>query len=648
MTDTSPFSGLVQLWLSKIQMAWDQKNRRFGIDAREGLFFYKGPYDNMYLGGFGGPSQGLYGRARNTPVSSVQPPAIMMTLNKVAELVQLFGPVLYYKNPNRKASARKQVETTTDLFVASIAAYPQYEPLMTELLMMSQQQNASDQTTAVLVESLLNATPNPLGLKDESRRAIDECLIMGMGLLYTQVFTPPGSATKVVGSFFDSCLNLLIDPDARDLNHAMWTARRWIQPVWEAERKFGLPPGSLKGNLESNNMQGEVAGMGWDGKLMQSQNRTCDTIIYYEIWSKTGLGSRLKGANDQFTQAATEGIIGDFARIVVAPGTEYPLNAPPSLMAMEGTPENMQLVTQAFEWETPFFVDGGWPFTPLVFHDVPQEPWPASHISFAMGELKAMNWLGSWALGKVKNNCRDFIAVKKRLSDEFKQLVANGPDMTMLEVTEEYKTVREAVEFLQQNNMNTDLFKVLELLEHWFDQRTGLTELMYGMSSRQYRSAAEAEIKESNANVRPDDMANKVEDWQTNIARREAFASQWHLQGQDVVPFLGKPGGALWQLLIAQQDPAKVLYDIQYRVEAGSIRKPNRSRDAENATALMQQVLPIFVQYAQATGDVSGVNKILTTWAKSMDIDPSEVQLPMMMPPPTVSPPNPNQPAVAA
>jgi hypothetical protein len=180
---------------------------------------------------------------------------------------------------------------------------------------------------------------------------------------------------------------------------------------------------------------------------------------------------------------------------------------------------------------------------------------------------------------------------------------------------------------------NTDMWQIIEMLEGWFDKATGLSELMYGQSNRQYRSAAEAEIKKDQANIRPEDMANRVEDWQSLVARREAFASRWHLQGNDVMPFLGKPGAALWQMLVVNQDPASMLYDLQYRVEAGSIRKPNRSRDAENATALMQNVMPIAIQYFQMTGNIDAVNQILALWKKSMDIDQSLVNFaPLMMP----------------
>jgi hypothetical protein len=65
---------------------------------------------------------------------------------------------------------------------------------------------------------------------------------------------------------------------------------------------------------------------------------------------------------------------------------------------------------------------------------------------------------------------------------------------------------------------------------------------------------------------------------------------------------------------------------------------------------MMQNVMPIAMQYMQLTGNVTPVNTLLTLWAKSMDIDPATVQLPpMMLPPPPGEPgAGPAQPRLAA
>lgn len=650
----NPFSGLVNIWLSKIDAAWDKKAERFGKDAADALFFYKGPYDAMYTGAAGGLQSRFFGTAAEGQTASIAPPTFRMTLNKVAELVQIFGPNLYYKNPQRQVTPRTQVGTSTDLLADAMGAYPQYGQLLQMLLQQSVATNAEDKTRALLVEALLNATPDPLDLKTESRQAIDEALIKGMGCCWTHHFQPPAAGHWVVGSFYDSCDNLGIDPDATSWKTAKWIFRRWIQPVWEVERKFQLPPGSVKAQMESRNRQAEVAGMGLDGSLARLNGKTCDYCVYYEIFSKTGVGGRLKGAaDDGFTQSVADSLAGDYAYLVVCPGTEYPLNIPPAMLDAPGDTASLDKVKQALQWPTPFYVDGGWPVAPLYFHETPNEVWPVGHITFAMGELKFLNWGYSWLASKIRTTCRDFIALKKALNDEFKQKIMSGEDLTLLEIEQQHGTISEIVQFLQHPPMNQDIFTILQMIEQKFDERTGLTEIMYGQSGRQYRSAAEAEIKKEQSNIRPDDMANRVEDWQTKIARMEAVSSRWHLKGQDVMPFLGKPGAALWQMLVADAPPQAVMYDLQYRVEAGSIRKPNRSRDAENFNAVLQNLLPLFQQVMTITGNVDPINAILAGWAKTMDMDPALIALPPLMPPPMppqpgMAGPAPGQPQIAA
>ena len=62
-------------------------------------------------------------------------------------------------------------------------------------------------------------------------RGIDEALIKGRGCLSCGTWTPPGSDTTYVGSFFDTVDFLFIDPDAEAIENAWWIARKICQPV---------------------------------------------------------------------------------------------------------------------------------------------------------------------------------------------------------------------------------------------------------------------------------------------------------------------------------------------------------------------------------------------------------------------------------
>jgi hypothetical protein len=81
-----PLMPVVKAWQEKIRQAAELKSKRFGKDAEEGMLFLAGPYDWLYDGKKGArhffPPDG----------ADLPTPTFKMTLNKAAELVQLFGP----------------------------------------------------------------------------------------------------------------------------------------------------------------------------------------------------------------------------------------------------------------------------------------------------------------------------------------------------------------------------------------------------------------------------------------------------------------------------------------------------------------------------------------------------------------------------
>ncbi len=388
------------------------------------------------------------------------------------------------------------------------------------------------------------------------------------------------------------------------------------------------------------------------GEQARAVGQTSDIIIYWEVYSKCGLGKNLTGAdglsmsggNTEQMKQLSDNLAGDFAYLCVSNEMEYPLNCPPEVLNVEATQENTDAIKTRVHWPIPFWADGLWPFAPISFHHIPNDPWPMSHIAPAMGELKFLNWVYSHLAGKVLVTSRDFLVLDKGANESFREAIQFGGDLTLLQIEKSMgKSIGDLVQFLQHPPMNSDVFRVAEMVEHLFEQRTGLTELKYGLSSRQYRSAAEAEIKKEQADVRPEEMQNEVEDAMSMLSRMEAFAARWALQGQDTQSLLGAPAAYLWTQFVQMSDPRAVLFDLVYRVEAGSVRKPNRSRDAENWTAAMQNLLPFYSQLA-GMGLVGPFNALIKQWAKTKDMDPTNLMLPVPPPPQPGPPQNPGGP----
>ena len=625
----SPLQPVVSHWLTQVNLAAQAKMKRFGTDAEEAMRFFVGPYDWLYKGGMG---------SKNTAEDGdVVAPRFKMTLNKVAELVQLFGPSLYSRNPNRQVTPRDFPSLPPELF-GQMQQDPNFMQQYQQTTAATDQERQIDLVQAQLLQAYLNYTPTALDLKRESRWAIDEAIIKGMGCLWTETYSAASSPLKLVGSFYDSVDNLVIDPDMLSLRDAKWIARRVVMPVWECERLYGYPPGTLRGNTTSLASHGQASSSA-DDDYKRRTGQSNDLITYWKVYSKMGVGGRLLGIAPHLREPLEQ--YGDYCLIVVADSVPHPLNVRPEMI---DTPGAEGLIKQAFQWETPFWADGGWPFTPISFHDVPNDPWPMSHIAPGFGELKFLNWLYSFIASKIAITCRDFIVIPAGLEEEVKSAIKSGGDLTLIEMNKEYGTIDKVIQFLQHPEFNGDIYKVAAAIMENFDKRVGLTELMYGQTGASFRSASESEVKSKQMNVRPDDMANTVEDAMSDIARKEAIAARWHLTPDDLKPVLGPQGAQYWATFVYQADPAEILHQLDYRVEAGSTRKPNRERDASNMQAAMQNMFQPLYQTCSNIGNFDAVNALVRAWGKTLDLDVDKLGLLFPDVPPPPPPPGPPPP----
>ncbi len=607
----NPLLPVVAAWMERIQAALRFKQKRFGIEAEHGLRFFAGPYDFF----FDGLRNNDYFRV---PKERLRQGQITVTINKVSEMVQIFGPSLYHANPVRQVTPRDLPAVPPQVF-ASVMADPNAAALLQQAYMQESQTRVEDEVRALLCGALVNWTPHALNLKTEMRRGIDEALITGLGVLWTETYTPPGSPFKMVGSFHDSYQNLVLDPDATTIDNGSWVARRCVHPVWEVEREYGLPPGYLKPMLESTNQFATVTASEVGPYPRTADCDKKDLVVYWKVYSKMGLGGRMEriaGTDPALRQVLDH--FGDHCYLVLCQNVPHPLNLPPWVTE---APDGLVRAQAAAQWPTPYWADGGWPFTPIYFHEVPGDPYPQSHLSPALGELMFLNWAFSKMVSKIKTTSRDLIACLESVEDDLREAIESGEDLEIVKIQAMgSQDLNKLIQFIQHPEWNQDFWTVIQAVMEMFEQRTGLNELLYGQSSRQFRSAEEARVKSEGVNVRPDDMANKVEDAASDMARKEVFASRWHLTPEDVRPILGDVGMLAWAQFVYVSDPRAVIYNLQTRVEAGSARKPNKDKTADD----MQQLLPVLFQplysYASATGNVTPVNALIEDLCKSLDV----------------------------
>jgi hypothetical protein len=541
--------------------------------------------------------------------------------------VQLFGPAMYQRNPDRSVAPRKSYIPPMEYFGDPNDPYTQQAFL--QFQMMAQQERVRDKVRADLFQTYLNYTPQETGLRDEFRLAVDESLIKGMTTLWTEVSVMP-SGLQVVGSYFDSIDNLILDPDAKRLEECMWIARRCVHPTWEVEREYGYAPGSIRGNIES---VGHLAGTQGDAaeNYRRALGSSSDLLCYWKVWSKMGVGGRLKNVMDgmpDYRRVLDES--GDYCFLALCDNLPHPLNVPKEVLDSA----DPQAIAQATQWPIPFWLDrGGWPMTPIIFHPVPNRLWPMAHLKPALGELKFINWVYSFLTGKIRTACRDILVMAKSMADEAKKAIKHGPDYSVIEMEQIHMDIDKVVKFIQHPGFNAEIYRVLEHMIELFDKRTGLTEIVYGESANQLRSAAEANVKQANASIRPDDMAQTVEDAATVVARKEMAAARWVLGPDDVMPVLGSFGAFLWQQEVMSTKPEELFHSFECRVEAGSTKRPNKQREAESLNNAMNNLFPSLYSYAQATGDVKPVNALMGDWTGSIGLDGEKYLLHPLPPP---------------
>lgn len=619
-TASSPqhiLSPICQAWLAKIKDAKARKWKEFGQYAVEGMKFYDGAHDWMW--------DEERKSANGWLDKGAALPTFRMQVNRIFEAVALFGPALYHRNPDIAVTPIDPPFIPPELLGIN-PEDPQMQQQYQMLVQQQQQGEGMRRVKAGLKTHYLNWLQVETDKKTQARMSITEAIIKGMGLLWTEMYTPRGSSVTYPYSRHVSVDNLYLDPDAEYWDDIQYIALYCCHPVNLVEREYGLKPGSLKGHMQSHKKQGEMYSNRRETARQRRKGNTHDLIEYYKIYSKNGFGGRLKRNNDipGLKKVNTEAF-GDFCKIVVAEGIPYPLNMPTTAL-MQEDPE--QLIERA-AWEVPYWTNNGWPFTKLSFYDKPRCLWPVSIIKPAVGELRFVNWCMSFLADKVASSCTTYVGMLKSAGVEIQDQIKNKmAPYTVLEISQiTGRSISDVVSFLDAPSFSADIWKMLAEVLDMIDKRTGLTDLIYGMTHRQLRSATEADIKEQNTNIRPDDMASRVEDFLSDTAVNEMAACIWSCEEKDVVPVLGELGGAIFSQQIKTDEFERVIRDYDYRVAAGSARKPNKNSKQRALVELGQVVLPTLQTFA-AQGQVQPWNAYITEVSDAMDIDPEGFLLP--------------------
>jgi hypothetical protein len=199
------------------------------------------------------------------------------------------------------------------------------------------------------------------------------------------------------------------------------------------------------------------------------------------------------------------------------------------------------------------------------------------------------------------------------------------------------QNINELMSVFQTPNVNADVWQILDRVMQLFDKRTGLTELMYGQTTSQMRSATEASVKGDAMQARPADMLDQVTHWGTRLSRKEALAARWLLRPNDVMPIMGPLGSMAWQQHLSLkpgEDPAVIAREFEYTIETDAGRKLNKTNRAQSINTAMQTLMPMLMGQAQATNNYDQVNGLIKAFAETLELDPKGMMLQPLPPPP--------------
>jgi hypothetical protein len=616
----SVLASISKSWIERIESSRKHKEEKFDCFARDAMSVYDGPVNILFN------REKLQKAWDFVGTGNVMVPRFQVSINKVFELVTLYLPTLMHRNPVRTVTPNRPLQPDSmRQFMAMLGQVPPD---------MDVQKAATADTKAWLQHWVLNRTPYELNLKLNSRYALTEALVKGRGLLWTEMRRL--GDRLVPGSFFDSVDHLFIDPDCEWLASGGWVARRRCRPVREVEDMFDLARGTIKGNKESLPNKHHYDQLA-ETDMGRWTDRHSDLLEYYEVYSRIGMGAKQFGDTNSLSETL-EGY-GRNVYLAVAKNVEFPLNLPPD------TPPLLEEVRRRVRWPIPVYDDPShpWPFANCDFAIKPREVWPVAWIKPAMGLQKMLAWLYSFLASHVQVSTRQLLVVPKDIEEDVEDVILSGTDFELLKVQQDHKgTFENVIDFVKHPEVNGDLTLAMSAIERAFERCTGITELMHGyVGPTQMRSAEEAAIREQHTMLRPDDMADTAEDFMSLAARNEALAWRALASERDVAPLFGErfddsdplnviigPYTSLWQSLLMGEPLETILHEFEYRIEAGSARKPNRVKERQDVDESAQVILgPLFEDY-RAWGDPTQLNAWFRKWCESRDFDPGLLQFP--------------------
>lgn len=458
------------------------------------------------------------------------------------EALKVFGPLLLQENPDRTVTPRDW-------------------------------DTPPQKARTELMQTVLNFTPEKHDLAGENREVIEDYIVGGRGVSWTGMDDTTGLPRTV----FDSIENLLVDPNAVRWRDVKVVARRRRMTRFDAA---ALIPSAkdIIAKLPANAMRNSDTGV--KNPMVTERDAGSECIYFYEIFSLVGL-HQFKGGTEwlKATQPGVDQFDAD--------------NSPKKwFIGEDGT------FLAETSWDVPLFKNPVDPFpcTVLDFQHHPDDIWTVSVLSDGIGYQRAINWVMTMLLGKVKITSRTVLALLKQngtgLTAKQKDKVLIGEDLEVLEIEVKGDKMKLG-DFLQQFDWSQDyvpaLMQLMEMLESKYRMATGLYSILStGQGDTQDRSAAATQMKDRNSRSRIEDMREQIAKHGAAVAKKEAITARFLVTKETIAKYFGTDEAEKWGFF-ASPDKMSAGYFMQYLVKAGM---PEEEAAAQ-ATELAAQAVPL-------------------------------------------------------
>lgn len=662
------------LWVDAIKAGINKKDKVYTRGAYQVKLFYLG--DHRYL--FGGDNRMLLDQDTYLDLGigtdegkPVREPMFKISDNWAAKYVQIISPYLTQGELHRNVAPVKMPVLDPVCYGVDNPNVQSFKYQMFGDMYMQQQMQAAQQMQVALImqqaegdvrrarsgmlKEMLNYTPRELGTEKERRAAVEEALTFGFSGQLIELINMPGSSTKLIGTRYIMAEDIVWDPDATTEKDCKWLAIQCRTPAWLFSRLYGIPEQDINPTQASSTARSTYGRLVIEaGGEDNINHKSCaDEVVYWKVWSRMGSGARLLPLNKRTSDfAMLDEAIGDFCFFIISESVKYPANFGPQTveqvtaqleqMAMGAIPMpagvnpadiSKMLLSQACAWPTPYYldIDEPWPIVTLGFHRRNGSPYYIPHLEFSLSYLKFMVWAISFIADKTYRSMRDIWLIDSKVAEKLREAIENGEDEAIVDLADvDGKTLDQFVKMISAPELKITIVDVYKFFEGKVEQMTGLSDILQAKMARGMQSATEAKVISDAAQLRPNDMLNKVHAVDTRVARKEAIASIFHYTPEDVMPVLGQSGADAWGRLFTAKDPISIMRESQYTVVSSQGRVLDLATRQEQANNLMTIAAPMMQQIGAMSGDFTAFNAIAREYAEANQIDPELMQVPPM------------------